>query len=814
MHHISFESCEFEAVEPESSEVESGSDATIATAACLDGERFSGEVTLIDGEVWRLRVWQRIEDAEPRSQVLGKLEDTPFTVAPAASGWVLGGDVVPEPLLLEPAPFLFHFAGLSSGGMEALRYDTALEVRRGRIESSREPTPSAHAHDGLALGAGLRLLIEERPGRRYFGLGERTGFLDKRGRVWTNWTSDEPDHHPLKDPLYQAHPFVLVWQDGRCFGLYLDETWRTVFDLAATDERETIIQTDGPTFDLLLIPGPTPREVLERFTELVGRAPMPPLWAFGVHQCRWGYPDARQVQGLAEEFRHHELPLEALWLDLDYMDGFKVFTTHRGRFPDFPGMVESLEEQGVRTVVILDPCVKVEADYGVYETGTALRAWVQDERDQPLRGEVWPKPVVWPDFSRADVRDWWGRQHRGLVEAGVAGIWNDMNEPAAFSIEGVEGRCRTLPLTARQGDREHADLHNVYGLQMAMATRAGLRRLRPERRPFILTRSGFTGIQRYAFVWTGDNMSCWEHLEGSIPMMLNLQLSGVPFVGADVGGFGGDADAELVARWTWLGAVTPFLRNHSGRGTRRQEPWRFPNPWRRSIAAALRFRMRILPLLYTLAHEACETGIPPWRALVLEAPDELETVAVHDAFLLGSDLLVAPVTRPDASCRAVPLPSGDWRDFWTGERLVGGQTVLRPTPVDRLPLLQRAGSALPLTAVAPHTTTARWPVLEWRVALGPEIHGVVFEDDGDGHEPGRLRELHGSFDGRTLRLELDIAEGPERQVVTLPGESTPSSSSASWSLEDGLLRFVVAGPTLVATWGEPAADQASETAGG
>ncbi|MCC6749230.1 MAG: alpha-glucosidase [Deltaproteobacteria bacterium] len=779
--------------------VDLGSDAVE-----LAGSSARARLTVPRPGVIRLLVWRRPEDAAKGSWVVISPPSTAGS-PPALSARHVGDAVhlsapdSPE-LLLSLDPFRLRWGALEVLGLEAGRLrplgaaQTASRVQRETLTEER---------DGDALSGGLTLELADPPSRRYYGLGLRTGFLDRRGRVWTNWATDDMHHHPDKDPLYQSHPFVLALEGACAFGLFLDESWRTVFDLGATERDRSLIHTDGPTFDLYLIAGPSPKAVLARYTELVGRPPLPPLWALGQHQCRWGYFNGDAVRAVARGYRERNLPLEALWLDIDHLEGFKVFTLDEARFGPPRELPADLRALDVRTVAIVDPGVKVEPGYATYDAGRALGAFVTDSRGEELRGEVWPKPAVWPDFTRPVVRHYWGEQHRGYVEAGVDGIWNDMNEPAAFGGFGLDADWKTLPPTARHGARSHAEVHNLYGLQMCQATHEGLSRLRPERRPFVLTRSGCAGIQRFAWVWTGDNHSYWEHLEASIPTLLGLGLSGVPFAGADVGGFSADTTGELLARWSFLGAFYPFMRNHSAVGTRRQEPWCFGEPYLSAVRAALELRYRLLPYLYTLAEEASRTGLPPMRPLLLEYPDDGEVQELHDQFLLGRELLVAPALRPGQRRRLVYLPAGGWAPFELGPATSGPSYVSAPTPLDGIPLFQRAGSAVPLTAVAPCTTTARWTPLAFRAPLAPELHGQVYEDDGDGFAPGARSELRGDFDGARLALRFVDGFGRADRPVTVELTGTPGlprSCSVPARLERGLLVLELTGPEAHAHW--------------
>ncbi|HGY10010.1 MAG TPA: alpha-glucosidase [Oceanithermus profundus] len=755
-------------------------------ALWLEGPQSRARIEAYAGGYWRMLVWHRPRDAEKGSWVVERPDARPLRVEEQGGALQLLADEARLELRLDP--FALVWDGLTFTDLQVGELPTWTTDAAAVAEAVAGAGALREVEDGHALGGGYALHLREREGRRYFGLGERTGFLDKKGRRWLNWTADAFEQQPQDDPLYQAHPFVIAFDGGRTRGIYLDESWKSLFDLAAREPGRSRIAVEGPTFDLWLVPGPEPAAVLKRFTALVGRPWLPPLWALGYHQCRWSYPDEAAVREVLAGFREHDLPLSALWLDIDHMDGYKVFTFSPHRFPDPPRLVRELAEQGVRVVTIVDPAVKKEPGYSVYESGRKIDAFVKNRREEELVGEVWPKPAVWPDFSRPEVRRWWGEQHRPFVEAGVAGIWNDMNEPAAFAVEGDEvfGIGKTLPSDARHGDRLHAEVHNLYGLLMSRATHEGLVHLREGRRPFVLTRSGFSGIQRYAWVWTGDNGSHWEHMAMSVPMLLNLGLSGVAFCGADIGGFRYDADGELLARWTWLGAFYPFMRNHSAKTSRRQEPWAFGEPWLSHVRAAIRFRYRLMPYLYTLAEEAARTGQPLMRPLFYHFPDDPGSAAVDDQFLLGSELLVAPVLRPGADRRLVYLPPGYWRDFWTGAEQAGPDWIVSAAPHGRIPLWQRAQSALPLTGPRP-PSEAHWDPLIWRVAPGERVEGTVYLDDGEGSGPGLRVRLGGRYDGARLLVTQEPATDG-RAWLELVGVDAPKRTSAPAEFADGRLR--------------------------
>ncbi|RKG64080.1 alpha-glucosidase [Corallococcus sp. CA054B] len=617
-----------------------------------------------------------------------------------------------------------------------------------------------------------RLKLRAPEGERYLGFGEKVGPLDKRGMHFTFWNTDVVPHHPDTDPLYQSIPFFVGLRDGVAWGFFLDESWRSEVDVALADASRVAWESWGPELDCYLFAGPLPADVVRRYAALTGRPPLPPLWSLGAQQSRWGYENAQDIRGVIQGYRQRNLPLDCVYLDIDYMDGYKVWTWDSARYPDPAGLVREAAAQGVRLVPIIDPALKLEPGWNVYEDAKARDYLVRYDRGGVLVGEVWPKPAVFPDLTRPEVQRWWGGLHRDFVALGMAGFWNDMNEPSCFGVqpdvgiltltsERAEGigqvEGKTLPYDARHGEKRHLEVHNVYALGMAKGAFEGLRELRPETRPFLLTRAGFAGIQRYSAVWTGDNSSHWTQLETSLPMLMGLGLAAVAHTGVDIPGFIGRANGELLVRWMQTGTFYPLMRNHAGKGTSPQEPWRFGEPYLTLARAALERRYRLLPTLYTLMHEASETGLAPLRPLLMEAPGDAEAVGAFDQLLFGRDLLVAPVVRPGQTKRLAYLPAGAWLEWpgleRTGEVREGGRHVIADGPLDTVPVWLREGGAVALTRPAMHTTDANWKHLEWHVHAAPELHGRLYEDAGDGYGESRLTELRGGVTAGVLRLE-------------------------------------------------------------
>lgn len=570
------------------------------------------------------------------------------------------------------------------------------------------------------------------PDDHIYGLGEKTGFLDKRGERYTMWNSDVyAPHVPEMEALYQSIPFLTVLNQGASYGLFLDNPGKTVFDMR-THADHAMLQTWTGEFDLYWIEGPTMKEVLVRYGDLTGRMPLPPKWALGYHQSRYSYMDEKEVLELAHTFRDKEIPCDVIHLDIHYMNGYRVFTFDESRFPNPERMMEELRELGFHIVPIVDPGVKKDPMYAVYMEGVEGDFYCKTAEGEIYTGPVWPGESAFPDFTESRVRDWWKEKQRFYTDLGIDGIWNDMNEPAIFN------ETKTMDvhvMHGNEGDRKtHGEMHNVYGMCMSQASYEGLKALLEGKRPFVLTRAGYSGIQRYAAVWTGDNRSFWEHMSMAMPMVMNLGLSGVPFSGPDIGGFAHHTSGELLARWTQMGVFFPYVRNHSAIDTLRQEPWSFGEEIERICQQYISLRYQWMPYLYHWFYEASKTGLPLMRPLVLEYPNDPQVYNLCDQFMVGDSVIVAPIYRPNTEWRSVYLPEGEWIDYWSGERFAGQQHIHVHAPLEKLPIYVRAGAVLlegPVRQYAEQEITADHVIasvyLQGRSGVS-ELHW--YEDDG------------------------------------------------------------------------------------
>lgn len=535
-------------------------------------------------------------------------------------------------------------------------------------------------------------VLKKMVGDEYFyGFGEKTGHLNKKGYHYQMWNTDNPEPHVESfEVLYKSIPFFITLREKKAYGIFFDNTFRSHFDMGKENNEYFYFGAEDGNLDYYFIKGPSVAEVLKGYTYLTGTTPLPQLWTLGYQQCRWSYPTEERIWEIAEQFRERDIPCDTLYLDIDYMDGYRVFTWDQEKFPNFVEMMEELKERGFKVVTIIDPGVKKDKGYAIYDEGIENHYFATDKDGITYVNEVWPGESVFPDFSDSSVRAWWSENQKIMMDAGVAGIWNDMNEPASFNgplPDDVQFKNDGFPT-------DHREIHNVYGQLMSKAANEGIKKY-SGKRPFVITRACYAGIQKHSTVWTGDNQSLWEHLRMSVPMLMNLGLSGVAFCGTDVGGFGFDCTAELLSRWVQVGCFTPLFRNHTAANTRDQEPWAFDQQTEEINRKYIKLRYQLIPYLYDLMFEAEKSGLPVIRPLLLQYQNDEKTYEINDQFMFGENILVAPVLQQGQLARAVYLPEGKWTDYWTKETVEGGSYILRDTPLDLCPIYVKAGSIIP-----------------------------------------------------------------------------------------------------------------------
>ncbi len=572
----------------------------------------------------------------------------------------------------------------------------------------------------------------------FYGFGEKAFTIDRRGKKMVMWNTDAANHQWDSDPLYIAIPFFIGLHDDTAYGIFFDNSWKPFFDMGGISKQYYTFGAEGGPVNYYIIAGPRVKDVIERYTALTGRGSIPPLWSLGYHQSRWSYKNEKKVKQIADKMREHNIPCDVIHLDIHYMKGYRVFTWNPRRFSDPAAMTENLAKDGFRIVTIIDPGVKIDTDYDMYREGIENDFFCKERGGRLFTGIVWPGETHFPDFVRDDVRDWWaGHVERFMNVSGNAGIWNDMNEPSV-NIKPHLRRIKTDDIYHEEKGRRvpHLKLRNLYAQHEAMATHDGMLRARPGERPFILTRSGFAGIQRYAAAWTGDNTSSWAHLRLSIPMLCGLGMSGVSFAGADIGGFAGNCTPELFARWIQLGVFYPFCRTHTMMLSRAQQPWSFGRRVLRIAREHIRLRYRLLPYIYNAFHENSLTGIPVMRSMALEFDDDDKCLSMDDQFMFGPDLMIAPVMERGARSRSVYLPRCNWFDFYTGVKYTGGTDVQGEAPLDRIPVYVRAGSIIPMAPVVQCTDNYRADPLLLHVYPGNDTKLSLYEDDGISYPAG------------------------------------------------------------------------------
>ncbi len=571
------------------------------------------------------------------------------------------------------------------------------------------------------------------PTEKFYGFGEKTGPLNKRGRSMRFWNSDNPAYGPSHDPLYQSIPFFVGLRSWGAYGVFVDNSAHMILDMASQAPGTSYtIRTELAPPDLYVMDGPEIKEVVRTYTRLTGKPFLPPRWTLGYHQCRWSYYPDTKVKEICNELRTRQIPADGIWLDIDYMDDFRSFTWDPEGFSDPSKLVSDVEEMGFKVTAIIDPGLKHDPGWLIYDQGEANGYFLAPPGGSTYIGEVWPGPSVFPDFSNPAVRDWWGLLVPNLTNFGVRGIWLDMNEPASFKQEYKWTVPNNLACNGDGHPTTMAEIHNVYALLESKATFAGMKAAQPNRRPFLLTRAGFAGIQRYSAVWTGDAASNWPALRMQLAMMMNMGLSGVPLVGSDVGGWEGGTTPELFARWVSVGAVSPFFRAHVQTTAPNQEPWEFGSEVEEISRIQISERYRLLPYWYSLTHEAALTGDPILRPLVYEFQNEPPVWDIDDQAMIGPWLMVAPALEEGQSQRAVVLPAGEWLEYHSGAHFVGPKTVTTGLTWQALPMYLRQGAIVPKGPWMEHSDAAPVDPLQFELFPGPQASQfVMYEDDGE-----------------------------------------------------------------------------------
>ena len=725
-----------------------------------------------------------------RNDIL-RVRISPNSALPEDASWAVLSDSRPKSIDVQPSQ------DAASVGFRTAALDVRIERNPLRM-TIRDLEGNVLSSDAIGRpttfqSGGFSIYKQMPSAEHYFGLGDKTGTFDRREQAYTLWNTDVGPQESV-DPLYKSIPFFLAINGARSHGIFLDNTWRTWFDFGKQVRDVLAFGAEGGSLDYYFIYGPTPKQVVEGYAYLTGKPPLPPLWALGFQQSRYSYTPESKVREIATRLRTDRIPCDVIYLDIDYQDRNRPFTVNSSTFPNFPGLVSDLRKEHFRLVNITDLHIAHARDQGYvpYDTGHAGDHFVKKPDGSEYIGIVWPGPAVFPDFTRSQTREWWGSLYQGFVKDGVAGFWNDMNEPSVF-----DGPGKTMPLDTVHRIEEpgfttrtatHAEIHNIVGLENARATYEGLLKFRPDERPFVLTRATYAGGQRYGFTWTGDNAATWNHLRLATQMVLNLGLSGISFVGADVGGFNGTPSSDLLTRWAELAAFSPFYRDHSNKDSLPHEFW-VNGPEQEAIRRHyVETRYRLLPYIYSLADESSRSGLPLMRPVFLEFPEIFAAGGPgfehwDTEFLLGRSLLIAP--QPYAETLddyVVSFPQGNWFDFWTGQKMPASGAappiaeVMTAKPgtkfpalfkvhpkLDTMPVYVRGGSVLPMQPLIQNTDETPSGPLELRVYPGADCKGKIYLDDGHTLDYQRGQYLRQNLtceaDAKSVRLNFHAREG-------------------------------------------------------
>ncbi len=623
-------------------------------------------------------------------------------------------------------------------------------------------------HPPEMRGEKVRLISDITDSEGIYGTGERAFPLNLRGNNITFWNHDANGKYgPGGDPLYISVPIFYHLSLNSGYFVFFNNPYKCNANLCFDESNRTVLDFAGGGLEYYLSFGKLD-DLISRYYHITGKPALPPYWSLGYHQSRYSYESEEEVKAIAEGFRKNDLPLSVIHLDIAYMDGFRIFTTDRSKFPKFKSMIQELARDGIRIVAIIDPGVKVDDSFELFREGVDRGFFVHYDNGDIVEAPVWPGLSAFPDFLIEEVRSWWGGKYKQFLDDGISGFWHDMNEPATFTLSGDN----TLPENSLHHVGKHRSVHNLYANLMAIAGYNGIISERPKERPFILSRSGWAGLQRYAWTWTGDTESTWAELKQTISTIINLGLSGLPFAGVDIGGFSDSPSNELFLRWFQMGTFLPFFRVHSGKGTRMREPWLFGGKILGILRNFLKLRYRLLPYIYTASYIASSGAAPLVRPLFwLGDP---ETSDDDEDFLFGEDVLVCPILEPNQKHRTIKLPKGEWIDFWTHESKKG--LIIKDITLDTIPLYVRSGSVIPMQGN---------DSIELHIFSGEDLHGECYIDDGNLNPIFAYYHISGKQKDETVKLNTKKIGSSEKK------------NKFTFVFESPVKKFVINGEELV-----------------
>lgn len=617
-----------------------------------------------------------------------------------------------------------------------------------------------HWEESYEFGGNIvKMSKSSKDGECFYGLGDKATHLNLKGKRVENFATDQYAFQKDQEPLYKVVPFYIGLHNKKSYGIFFDNTFRTYFDFGYERRNVTSYWAEGGEMNYYFIYGPAMQDVVTTYTDLTGKPELPPLWALGYHQCKWSYYPESNLKEVAAKFRELKIPCDALYLDIDYMEGFRCFTWNKEYFPDPKRMVAELAEDGFKTVVIIDPGIKIDKEYSIYQEALEKDYFCKRADGPYMKGKVWPGECNFPDYTNPAVREWWAGLFKELIsEIGVKGVWNDMNEPAVMEVPN-----KTFPMDVRHdydgNPCSHRKAHNIYGTQMARATYHGVKRFAYPKRPFVITRSAYSGAQRYSSSWTGDNVATWEHLWIANIQVQRMSISGMGFTGSDIGGFAEQPSGELYARWIQLGVFHPFCRTHSSGDHGNQEPWAFDGEVIDITRKFINLRYQLLPYLYTMFWQYIEQGIPMLKPLVYFDQEDIQTHYRNDEFVFGNQILVCPILEPNSLGRRMYIPRGSWYNYWTNEEIKGGKEIWVDTKFDEIPIFVKAGAIIPKYPVQQYVGELEFDELTLDIYYkeGKE-KSVVYEDAQDGYDykKGRYSLLSFQTNGKENELNLQL----------------------------------------------------------
>ncbi|EOU2007053.1 DUF4968 domain-containing protein, partial [Clostridium perfringens] len=585
----------------------------------------------------------------------------------------------------------------------------------------------------------------------YYGLGEKGGDLNKKGCYTENFNTDDPETDDDSITYYKTIPFYVALKEKATYGIFFDNSFRSYFDMGKEMGDRIFFGAIGGQIQYYFIPGENIKEVVKNYTTLTGRMEMPPLWSLGYQQCRFSYFSQEEVRELVKTFEEKDIPLDVVYLDIDYMDGFRVMTFKTPNFDDAAGLISDLKEKGIRTITIIDPGVKVDEEYDVFKRGKEGNHFTKKLDGEMFIGAVWPGDSAFPDFSNKDCREWWKSELKKFIsEHGMDGIWNDMNEPCVFNND-HKTMLETCLHNSDNGVIEHKEFHNRYGFEMSRCSKEAQEELHPNERGFSMTRATYAGGQRYSSVWTGDNMSLWSQMRMSISMNANLGISGFSFVGNDVSGFGLDSSEELFIRWMEMGPFIPIFRNHSNMYTRRQEPWAFGPRAEKIAKKSIELRYELLPYIYYLYYISHKEGLPIFRPMIMEYEKDMNLLNMREQFMLGENMIVAPVLYEGERSKTVYLPKGSWFNYFTMEKLQGGKWYKLPCELDEILVFVKEGAIIPTYNKKFRNVKERPNNILLKV-FGENAKGFHYNDDGHTME---------YLEGKYTYMDIKVVDGKE-----------------------------------------------------